>query len=773
MSVMHAERVRFPKRATWLTLVGVMLVPVIVGGLLTWALWDPTKRLDRITAAVVNLDEPVQLNGQTVPLGRQLAAALVTGKASFDPADRGTDAATPGASPSPSPSPSASSDEVANVSGTTSPSSFVWVLSDTKDAAKGLADGRYGAVVTIPASFSAAATSSAGEPDKATQATLRIQTSDQSRPVDAAIAAAIAQAAAQVTGTQLTSSFLDNVLVSFGTLHDQLGQAADGATKLADGATQLGSGAKGVADGTGSLASGVGQVASGAQGLAGGLGTLSSGAGSLASGVGKLSGGASGLATGLDQMAAQTAASAQQAAAGVPGAQQFAAGLQAAATGVTGTGGLADSAGQLATGASGLSTGLSTLLGQLDTLAQACRASGDVAPAYACSTLVGAIQAQQGSTPVAGQPTITTSAAQLAGGLAQLHSGLTTGDATHPPLGPSLTQLAAGGTQLAAGAQQSADGLATLSSYLGQLAAGAHDLASGASQAASGASGLASGAAKASSGASQLASGASQAESGAEQLASGAAQLATGAEGLAGGATDLSGGLGQAVEKLPSYSTDEASKLASVVASPVAVDGLSQDILGSSSVPFLLAVALWLGGLVTFLVLAPVTRDSLGSTRSSLRLALGAFAPAAAVGVAQALLLTAVMAFSLDLSAAGWAAFAGVTALAAVSFAAVNQALAALLGGVGRFIAMVVAVVALATAVISTVPSELDQLSHLLPTAAVLDALRGVVLGTSGGWGGTVALVLWGVAGLAVTTLAVGRTRVVEVGRLARWARAA
>jgi putative membrane protein len=766
MSVMRAERVRFPKRATWLTLVGVMLVPVVIGGLLTWALWDPTKRLDRITAAVVNLDEPVNLNGQTVPLGRQLAAALVTGKASFDPEDRGDTTAGAAAA-------TAKDGTVADVSGTDSPSSFVWVLSDAKDAASGLTDGRYGAVVTIPASFSAAATSSAGAAADATQATLRIQTSDRSRPVDAAISAAIAQAAAQVTGTQLTTSFLDNVLVSFGTLHDQLGQAADGATKLADGATQLGGGAQGVADGTGALASGVGKVASGAQGLAGGLGTLSSGAGSLASGVGKVSGGASGLAAGLDQMAAQTATSAQQAAAGVPGAQQFAAGLQAAATGVTGPGGLADSAGQLATGATALSGGLTQMLTQLEQLAQVCRTSGDVAPVYACSTLVGALQAQQGQAPVNGQPTVTASATQLVAGLTALHGGLTTGDAAHPPLGPSLTQLAAGGTQLASGAQQSADGLATLSSYLGTLASGAHDLASGASQAASGASGLASGAAKASSGAAQLASGAADAQSGAAQLASGAAQVASGAQGLAGGATDLSGGLGQAVEKLPSYTKDEASTLAAVVASPVAVEGVSQDILGSSSVPYLLAVALWLGGLVTFLVLAPVTRDSLGSTRSSLRLALGAFTPAAAVGVVQALLLTAVMAFSLDLSASGWAAFAAITALAAVSFAAVNQALAALLGGIGRFVAMLVAVVALATAVISTVPVLLDQVAGLLPTAAVLDALRAVVLGTSGGWGGAVALVLWGVAGLGVTALAVGRTRVVEVGRLARWARAA
>ncbi len=35
-----------------------------------------------------------------------------------------------------------------------------------------------------------------------------------------------------------------------------------------------------------------------------------------------------------------------------------------------------------------------------------------------------------------------------------------------------------------------------------------------------------------------------------------------------------------------------------------------------------------------------------------------------------------------------------------------------------------------------------------------------------------VLLLLWTLLGLAVTTLAIGRKRVVEVGQLARWARA-
>ena len=42
---------------------------------------NPTERLDTVTAAVVNLDEPVKVDGQLVPLGRVLAAELIDGDA--------------------------------------------------------------------------------------------------------------------------------------------------------------------------------------------------------------------------------------------------------------------------------------------------------------------------------------------------------------------------------------------------------------------------------------------------------------------------------------------------------------------------------------------------------------------------------------------------------------------------------------------------------------------------------------------------------------------
>ena len=115
-TLLPPERAHAGRRAGWLTLVGLVLVPLTVGGLLTWALWQPLQRLDRVQAAVVNQDVPVELDGQTVPLGRQLAAALVTSAGTADDA-AGTDD-TAGTDP----------DAVANVSGLLLTVTFTWCI---------------------------------------------------------------------------------------------------------------------------------------------------------------------------------------------------------------------------------------------------------------------------------------------------------------------------------------------------------------------------------------------------------------------------------------------------------------------------------------------------------------------------------------------------------------------------------------------------------------------------------------------------------------------
>ena len=104
------------------TLIALVFVPLIVVGTLMWGLWNPTDRLDTVTAAIVNNDEPVTINGQLTPLGRLLTAGLVDG----------ADGA----------------------------SNYNWVITDDAGAKKGLENGDYVAVVTIPKNFSEVATSS-------------------------------------------------------------------------------------------------------------------------------------------------------------------------------------------------------------------------------------------------------------------------------------------------------------------------------------------------------------------------------------------------------------------------------------------------------------------------------------------------------------------------------------------------------------------------------------------------------------------------------------
>ncbi|MCG2796900.1 MAG: hypothetical protein L6367_00005, partial [Cellulomonas sp.] len=211
--------------------------------------------------------------------------------------------------------------------------------------------------------------------------------------------------------------------------------------------------------------------------------------------------------------------------------------------------------------------------------------------------------------------------------------------------------------------------------------------------------------------------------------------------------------------------------LASVVADPVTSVSDSTDVFGSQIVAFLVTLALWIGGLATFLVLAAMTPRALGSTRPSWALALRSFAPAAAVGVIQGLAVTAIMSPTLDLTPGGWVRFTVVACLAGVAFASVNQGLAAAFRGIGRFVAVLVATIGLAAAVVSTVPALVGSLYDLTPLGPALHALQSVTAG--GALAGPVALLaVWTLAGLALTTAALVRHRVIPAGQLARWSRA-
>ncbi|WP_348787383.1 YhgE/Pip domain-containing protein [Leifsonia sp. NPDC080035] len=636
-SLFSLERMRSDKRITWLTIAGLILVPLVIGGLLVWALWNPTERLGDVKAAVVNLDQPVKLNGQTVPLGRQMAAGLLDSEHD----------------------------------------NYSWVLTDQKDANKGIADGSYVAVVTIPENFSKAATSTAGSADAAHQATIDVRTSQKSKLVDPAISQAVTTTATAVLNKQLTSTYLQNVYVGFNTLHDQIGQAATGATKLSDGLAKL-------SGGTQQLAAGAPQLASGADQLASGLGQLSDGASGLSSGLGQLSGGAQSLADGLGQLQQNTE--------------------------------------QLPAQTAALNTGMQTLTSNLST------ATNGINSAMA----------------LCAAPT----SAEMGELCAKINDQLT-----------ALNTANVVGGKLAPGVKSLASGMPALSGGIAQSVSGAQQLAAGTAQSASGADQLASGV-------QQSADGASQYAAGVHTFADNIPALASGTQQSAAGAASLASGLDKAVAQLPSYDSGERTNLASVASEPVTQKASGNTAFGTSSIPLFASVALWLGALATFLVLQAISRRALLTSRAAGLIALDGFLPAAALGAVQGILVAAIMQPAMQLDVGGWFGFAGVAVAVGVAFAAVNHGLVALLGGIGRFLSMLVVVVTLASGIVSTAPGFFDGVLAWLPTSPAITALQGAVDGTTGVWRGLGGLLLWAALGFGLALLGIARRRIVTASQL-------
>lgn len=633
------ERARSRRPVTWLTLLGVLLLPVLIGGILLAALYNPTERLDNVRAAIVNNDKPVTINGQTAPLGRQLTAGLVEGSPDV-------------------------------------PSNLDWVISNTDDAAAGLADGSYDAVITIPENFSAAATSTA--PGKTPEkATIQVQTAPDGRVVDGAITATITQTAASVFGSAVSQQYLTNVLMGFTNLHDQLGQAAGDADQLASGAQQAATGAAQLPSGATALASGAGQLGTGASDLSSGLDKLATGATGSAAGAGQ-------LVDGLNQLSAQFTATTPNT-----------------------LGGTVSTTAQYASAAATATQELAAKY-QKQLVENACNPASPVQTPTCAALLTLATDVQ--------------SSATNAGYAAGYANGLKN---------EAVPEAVKGVNQLAGGAQ-------SLQSGLGQLAGGI-------GQAATGATGL-------STGASQLADGASQ-------LADGATQLSTGVNQLATGSSSLAQGLDSAVSQIPTYSQQQADATAKVVANPVSADGIGTNLFGASAIPLLAILALWFGGLGSFIALQAVPRHALSSRRPSVLLALRSLAPAAGIGAAQGLLVAGVAQIAANYDAGTWFAFAGLAVVAGVSFAAVNQALVAIFGGAGRWISTLVGVLAVATGIVSTIPGILASVAAVMPTAPAYTALLAAITSAGGLGAGLAGMIAWAALAFVATTIAVTRRR--------------
>jgi len=358
------------------SLIAIMIVPIVYGGLYLWGNKNPYANLKDVPAALVVADTGATVGGKHVNYGKDAATQLLTDNA------------------------------------------FGWKEVSASTAAAGVAKGTYDFAVTFPADFSVDLASAAGS--HPTRATIGLRTDDTNSYLSTTIAKqateAVRVAVAQKVGKAGSRELLDAVA----SIRSGLSSANDGAAKLASGTASAASGAA-------TVASGAAQVASGASTLAADAPAAATGSAQLNSGLGTLTSGMTAYRVALVQALAASALTPQQQAqmlanydALAAGASQSKAGAASLASALAAlpskTSELSSGAAQVASGASTLSSGVSGL----DTGAAKLSSSlaSGVAKVPATTAAQRAAKAAQLADPAAVKQTAITTAQNYGAGLA-------------------------------------------------------------------------------------------------------------------------------------------------------------------------------------------------------------------------------------------------------------------------------------------------------------------------------------------------------------------
>lgn len=236
----RAEITRHKSLLPTLAVLFLLIVPCLYGALYLWSNWDPYGTLEDVPVAVVNLDEPVTVDGTDVAAGDELMATMLE-----DPI-------------------------------------FGFVPTDAEDAADGLAQGRYYMTITIPQDFSSNLASGAdGTPHRAD---VQMRRDDSNGYVVGIMAESVQAELHQQINVAATSAYFESVYGELDQLRDGLTEADDGAHQLSDGLTEARSGSQELADG-------LAEAEPGAQELADGLAEATDGANQLSDGAAQVADG--------------------------------------------------------------------------------------------------------------------------------------------------------------------------------------------------------------------------------------------------------------------------------------------------------------------------------------------------------------------------------------------------------------------------------------------------------------------------------------------------
>jgi putative membrane protein len=194
------------------------------------------------------------------------------------------------------------------------------------------------------------------------------------------------------------------------------------------------------------------------------------------------------------------------------------------------------------------------------------------------------------------------------------------------------------------------------------------------------------------SGAQRLNQGLVQLADGGKRLAVGARELASGTDKLKAGSTELAGKLREGSTQVPHWTPQQRSDVARTLAQPVALDLVTDNpapTFGTGFAPFFLPLALFIGALITWMLLKPLQTRPIANGLGALRVVLASYWPASLVALCQVLVMYVVVHFGVGLKPKYTLATVAFLVLVVATFLALIQAFNAVFGvAVGRVLTL-------------------------------------------------------------------------------------
>ena len=318
----------FKKPTFIIVMIGISLIPALYNIIFLSSMWDPYGQLSDLPVAVVNNDKEASYNGNTMAIGKDMVSNLKENK-TLD---------------------------------------FHFV--DEEEGKKGLEDGDYYMVVTLPSDLSEKAASILT--DHPEQMQIDYQTSSGHSFIASKMSDSAMTQLKQNVSTNVTETYTKALFNKMIDLKDGMSQAASGSEKLTDGANQLVAGSQtlttnlhSLADSSLTFSNGTEQFTKGLSAYVSGVEQLHLGLGNFNSGLVTYTGAVSQLDSGLGQLSSKSpelVRGINQLYTGVEsytgGVSQLNAGLNQFSSGVSA---YTNGVGNLATGANQLSNQSATL----------------------------------------------------------------------------------------------------------------------------------------------------------------------------------------------------------------------------------------------------------------------------------------------------------------------------------------------------------------------------------------------------------------------------